>query len=161
MAIGRDGAIGCENRLIWPIREDLKHFKALTTGHPVVMGRNTWESLPRKPLPGRLNIVVSSRKGWEPEGAVVAGSLREALEVAQDRSVESPFVIGGGRLYAEALPLCSRLHLTEIDSEAPKADTWFPLIDRSQWIEEERSEDKEAEVDGRQLVYRFVTLRRR
>lgn len=161
VAIGLDGAIGCENRLIWPISEDLRHFKAVTTGHPVIMGRNTWESLPKKPLPGRTNIVVTSRPGYQAHGALCASSLQEALRLASEASEESPFVIGGGRLYAESLPLCRRLHMTLVEAEAPHADTWFPTIDPSEWDVAEESEVKEADCDGKILNFRFRTLVRK
>lgn len=161
VAIGLDGAIGCENRLIWPISEDLRHFKAVTTGHPVIMGRNTWESLPKKPLPGRTNIVVTSRPGYQAFGALCASSLEEALRFASEASEESPFIIGGGRLYAESLPLCRRLHMTLVEAEAPHADTWFPTIDPSEWDVAEESEVKEADCDGKILNFRFRTLVRK
>lgn len=161
VAVGLDGAIGCENRLIWPISEDLRHFKAVTTGHPVIMGRNTWESLPKKPLPGRTNIVVTSRDGYQAAGALCASSLEDALRLAAEASEESPIVIGGGRLYAEALPMCGVLHLTVVEAEAPHADTWFPAIDFSEWNVAEESEVKEAECGGKILKFRFRTLMRK
>lgn len=158
VALGRNNEIGCENRLLWPIREDLKHFKAVTMGRPVIMGRKTWESLPKKPLPGRLNVVVSSNPAYEAEGASVAASLAGALALARRESRETPVVIGGGRLYAEALPLCTRLHLTLVDAEALQADTWFPAINPADWNVESDSKEMTAAVDGHEVKYRFRTL---
>lgn len=160
VALGRNNEIGCENRLIWPIREDLKHFKALTTGHPVIMGRKTWESLPKRPLPGRTNVVITRQKDYQAPGACVAGSLQEALEMIAD-SGTFPFIIGGASLYAEALPGAARLHLTRIDADAPQADTWFPAIDGNIWEMEESSDPMEAILPGEQepVSYRFETLR--
>ncbi|MBD5289315.1 MAG: dihydrofolate reductase [Bacteroides sp.] len=173
VSIGNRNEIGCENNLLWPIREDLRRFKALTTGHPIIMGRNTWFSLPRRPLPGRLNIVVSQNPDFIPEGEGVlkASSLEEALRIA--RSSESygekePFVIGGGRLYAAALPLAQRLFLTRVDAVAPYADTFFPSIDSDLWETEEVSESFTAELpspeppqERESVSYRFQTLRRK
>lgn len=122
VAIGKDGAIGKEGDLIWKIPEDLKRFKALTMGHPVIMGRKTWESLPKRPLPGRRNIILSRRKDFNAEGGEVVSSVKEALEMT---SGEDPFVIGGAEIYKAFLPLSERLYLTVVDSECPEADAFL------------------------------------
>ena len=151
-AVARDGGLGRDGELLFRIPEDLRRFKALTLGHPVVMGRKTWQSIGR-PLPGRRNLVVSRDPSYAAEGAEVVGSLAAAL--AATDSAAQVAVIGGASLYAAALPLADRLELTEIDAERP-ADTWFPAWDRTGWI---RTEDAPATTpDG--LRYRFVTWRR-
>src|SRR3970282_2251892 len=110
-AVAKNGVIGAAGKLPWRLPEDLKHFKALTLGHPVIMGRKTWESL-GKPLPGRDNIVVTRSSGFEAHGASVASSLDAALALCMGEPIV--FVIGGGELYAEALPVADGLVLTEI-----------------------------------------------
>jgi dihydrofolate reductase len=120
--------IGVDGRLPWHLPEDLALFKRVTTGSTVVMGRRTWESLPTaaRPLPGRRNVVLSRGRGWQAAGAEVAGSLRAALALAEG----DVWVIGGGRVYREALPLADRLVVTEVDLEVP-GDTQAPEIDAS------------------------------
>lgn len=120
-----NGVIGHNGTMPWHLPEDLAHFKALTQGHPVIMGRKTWDSLPARfrPLPGRRNIVVTRNAGWHGEGAERAGSLAEALRLAQDAA--KVFVIGGAELYALALPQADELVLTEIEAELD-GDVFFP-----------------------------------
>lgn len=141
-AVAANGIIGKGGGLPWHLPEDLKHFKRLTLGHPVIMGRRTWESL-GKPLPGRENIVISSRPGYEAPGAAVANSLEAALALCAAEPVT--FVIGGQQLFAEALPIAAGLALTEIQREFP-GDTWFPEYDRSKWRETQR--EAHAAADG-------------
>ncbi len=136
----------------WRLPEDLKHFKALTTGHPIVMGRKTWESLGR-PLPGRLNIVVSRNTGYQAEGATTVTSLTSAIAAAG--KVNELFVIGGADVYRLALALADRLQLTELDDEFA-GDTHFPEFDRSEWIESARSHHRSEQGLG----YSFVTYDR-
>ena len=133
-AVAANGIIGAGGRLPWRLPEDLKHFKHLTMGHPVIMGRRTWESL-GGPLPGRENIVVSTRRGYEAPGAAVASSLDAALALCAGERVA--FVIGGTRLFEAALPLASGLVMTEIKRDYA-GDTRFPEYDRSQWRESQR-----------------------
>ena len=114
VAIARNGVIGNGNALIWRIAEDLRRFKALTTGHPVIMGRKTYESIGR-PLPNRTNVVVTRRKDYRPEGCLVAGSLEQAVGLFDPS--EEIFIIGGAQIYAQAMPMADRLYLTEIDSD--------------------------------------------
>lgn len=123
--VARNGVIGRDNAMPWHLPEDLAHFKRTTLGQPVVMGRRTWESLPARfrPLPGRRNVVVTRDEQWRAEGATRAGSLDEALRLAGE--AERIFVIGGGQIYAAALPLAQELHLTEIEADAD-GDTRFP-----------------------------------
>lgn len=153
-AVARNGVIGIDNRLPWHLPADLKHFKALTLGHTVIMGRKTWESLPDKfrPLPGRRNIVITRNPSYRAAGALVASTLPEALRAAESGEA---FVIGGAELYAAALPLADRLQLTEIDADF-EGDTRFPAIEGSQWLESAR----ETHRDEAGLGYAFVCYRR-
>lgn len=157
VAMGADRAIGRGGDLIWHLREDLKHFKALTMGHPVIMGRKTWESLPKGALPGRLNIVVSRNTEYHAPGATVCHSIEEALQTALQADSE-PFIIGGGNIYAATLPLADNLHLTLVESSFEDADTFFPQIDESQFHLTEISEPATDPSCG--LTYRFMTYER-
>jgi dihydrofolate reductase len=154
-AVARGGVIGRGGTIPWRLPEDLERFKDLTTGHAVVMGRRTWDSLPERfrPLPGRRNVVVTRNPGWSAEGAERAGSLAAALELVE--SEPHVFVIGGGQLYAEALPLADELLLTEIDTEI-EGDTFFPSWDRSEFEEVSR----EPLVSETGIPFSFVTYLR-
>ena len=150
-AVARNGPIGANGRLPWHLPDDLKRFRALTTGHTVVMGRKTWASLPRA-LPGRQNVVVTRDHAFRAPGADVAHSLDEALDIA---TMPPPvFCIGGAELYASALPRASVLHLTEIDRDF-EGDVRLPPIDRTQWRETSREPGRLAGPDG--FDYAFVT----
>ena len=127
-AMGRKRVIGAKGGMPWHLPADLKHFKSVTAGHPVLMGRRTFESIGR-PLPGRQNIVVSRKLTTPPDGCELAANLTGALEIAGDRPA---MVIGGGQLYSAALPLASRLELTFVDA-APDGDTYFPEWQHSDW----------------------------
>ncbi|TSA00377.1 MAG: dihydrofolate reductase [Rhodocyclaceae bacterium] len=153
-AVARNGVIGIDNRLPWHLPADLKHFKALTSGHTVIMGRKTWESLPAqfRPLPGRCNIVVTRNAGYRAEGATVVLSLPAAIGATESREA---FVIGGAELYAAAMPLANCLQLTEIDTIF-EGDTWFPAIEPHQWHETAR----ETRHDAAGFGYAFVTYQR-
>lgn len=140
-AVASNGVIGRKGQLPWHLPEDLKHFKRLTLGHPVIMGRRTWESLGR-PLPGRDNIVVTRQAGYDAPGAAVASSLEAALALSAGEPVV--FVIGGQQLFAESLPIAAGLVLTEIDREY-EGDTWFPPYDRSRWRESQREHHTAAD----------------
>lgn len=127
-AIGRGRELGLAGELLWSLPDDLKRFKALTFGHPVIMGRKTWESLPERfrPLPGRTNVVVTRQSGYTATGATVVDGLSDAFLAAADAvGSDETFVIGGGELYAAALPYATRLYLTLVD-EIAEADTYFP-----------------------------------
>src|SRR3954471_13042458 len=134
-AVAANGIIGRHGRLPWHLPEDLKHFKRLTLGHPVIMGRKTWESLNGKALPGRDNIVVTRTPGYAAPGAAVASSLDAALALCAGESVA--FVIGGEQLFAESLPIAAGLVLTEIQRDY-EGDTRFPDYERSRWKESQR-----------------------
>lgn len=156
VAVTRDNAIGRGGDLIFRLRGDMRHFKAVTMGHPVIMGRKTWESLPNGALPGRRNMVISRNKDYRAEGAEVFGSLESALEALS--AGDEAMVIGGAQIYGEALALASRLYLTVIDAEAGDADTFFPEIG-DEWVETDRGERFVDEASG--LGYRFVCLSRK
>jgi dihydrofolate reductase len=133
-AVASNGIIGAGGKLPWHIPGELKHFKKLTLGHPVIMGRHTWESL-KGPLPGRENIVVTRTAGYEARGAAVASSLEAALAMCAGEPVA--FVIGGTQLFEESLPVAAGMALTEIKRDY-EGDTWFPKWDRAQWKESQR-----------------------
>ncbi|MBP8897504.1 MAG: dihydrofolate reductase [Sulfuritalea sp.] len=153
-AVARNGVIGRDNALPWHLPADLKRFKALTTGHAVIMGRKTWESLPEKfrPLPGRQNIVVTRNAGYAASGATVVNSLADAVAAA---SGSEAFVIGGAELYQAALGLADRLELTEIARDYD-GDTVFPTRDPAQWRETAR----ESQRDDNGLDFAFVSYAR-
>ena len=154
-AVARGGIIGRDGSLPWRLPEDMAHFRDVTVGHPVVMGRRTWESLPERfrPLPGRRNVVVTRNSAWTAEGAERAGSLDDALDLLEGEDRVS--VIGGGELFAEALSVADELVLTELDL-AVEGDTVFPAWDRSGFVETSR--ERRVAADG--TPYAFVTYRR-
>lgn len=154
VAAGRNGVIGRDNDLPWRLPDDLAHFKRLTLGKPIVMGRKTWESLGR-PLPGRHNIVVSRNPAFSAVGASVVGSLDAALMLARDAG--EVMLIGGAELFALGLPHAQRLYLTEVDA-APAGDVYFPPLDKTQWRETHREHHP---ADARHAAaFDFVTLER-
>jgi dihydrofolate reductase len=146
-AVAANGIIGAKGRLPWHFPEELQHFKRLTMGHPLIMGRRTWESLGR-PLPGRENIVVTRTPGYEAPGAAVASSLDAAIALCAGEPVA--FVIGGTQLFEAALPLARGLVLTEIQRDY-QGDTWFPAYDRTQWREAQR--EAHTAADGTRFDY--------
>jgi dihydrofolate reductase len=156
VAVARDGVIGRDGGLPWHLPEDLARFRAVTIGHPVVMGRRTWDSLPERfrPLPGRRNVVVTRNAAWTAEGAERAGSLDEALALAGD--VERVAVIGGGDVFAEALSLADELHVTEIELDV-EGDTFFPPVDPDAFVEMTR--EPHVATDG--TPFSFVTYARK
>lgn len=150
VAIGDNGAIGKDGKVPWRIPEDLRHFKSVTMGHAIIMGRKTWDEVGR-PLPGRRNMVISRQPGLALEGAEVFTTLDLAIEAARTTDAE-PHIIGGSTIYEAAMPLATRIHLTEVHRSV-EADTFFPPFDRSVWREVER---RPAETEG----VEFVTLER-
>ncbi|MFO1248329.1 MAG: dihydrofolate reductase [Alphaproteobacteria bacterium] len=150
VAIADNGVIGKDGGIPWHISEDLKRFKVLTMGHTIVMGRKTWDSLPRKPLPGRVNVVVTRQQDWRAEGAVTASSLGQATAGTSG----TVMIIGGAEIYERALPLASRIELTEVH-RAFDGDARFEL-NRTGWTETAR----ESHVTPDGLRYSYVTLTR-
>lgn len=152
-------AIGRGGDLLYHVSADLRHFKELTMGNSVVMGRKTYESLPKGALPGRRNIVVTRQKDYRAQGIETAASLPEALELAANDGREV-FVIGGGEIYRQAFPLADRLELTEIYAPTPPdADTYLDRPDPAQWAESARGERLCDERSG--LEYAFVCYNRK
>ena len=157
VAMAKNRAIGKDNQLIWHISNDMKHFKEVTLGHTVIMGYNTWKSLPgQRPLPHRRNIIISSRLEQEPEGFEVAHSIQESLELVRDE--EEVFIMGGGSIYEQFLPKADLLYLTRLDHNF-EADTYFPFINFENWslIELEVIDD-DPQVD---FSYRFEVWERK
>lgn len=137
VAVSEDWGIGKDNELLWHISEDLKRFKRLTTGNTVVMGKNTWESLPRRPLPGRKNIVLTDNPKEIIDNAVTCFSIEDALSKCSPD--EEIFIIGGGSIYRQFMPLADRLYITHVHKKAP-ADIYFPEIDLKIWKVTEEEE---------------------
>ena len=153
-----NGVIGRDNALPWHLPADLKHFKRLTVGKPVVMGRKTYDSI-GKPLPGRHNIVLTRDAGWRADGVTVVANLAEAIAAAgldPKTRAEEVMIIGGAAVYSEALPIATRVYLTEVH-DTPEGDTQLPTFDQARWRETAR-EDHPAD-EGRP-AYSFVTLER-
>ncbi|MCM1029571.1 MAG: dihydrofolate reductase [Pseudoflavonifractor sp.] len=157
-AIAANRAIGLRGDMLFHISADLRRFKAITMGKPLVMGRKTFESLPGGPLPGRRNIVVTRQASCPRPGIETAPSLADALSLAATSAPEEIMVIGGGEIYSQALPLASRLYLTEIDALPSEADTFFPPLPPGQWAVSETDGPFTDPRSG--LTYRFVTLTR-
>jgi dihydrofolate reductase len=155
-AVARGGVIGRDGTIPWRIPEDARRFREVTIGHPVVMGRRTWESLPDRfrPLPGRRNVVVTRNPEWRAEGAERAGSFEEALRLVE--GAERVSIIGGAQLYADALALADELLLTEIDLDV-EGDTYFPAWKRADY--DEVSREERVSEDG--IPFAFVAYRRR
>ena len=157
VAIAQGNAIGRKGDLLFHISADLRRFKEITMGHPIIMGRKTFESFPKGPLPGRQNIVITRQSDYHHDGITVVGSFSSALTAANN--TDEVFVIGGGEIYREAINHASKLYLTEIDATVEDADTFFPEINREEWVETEVSEWITDERSGAR--YRFVCLSRR
>lgn len=149
-AVADNGVIGADNALIWRLPSDFAFFKRITMGKPIVMGRNTFESI-GKPLPGRVNIVVSRKSGYQPDGVIVISDLDAALEhartMAEADGLDEIMVIGGGAIYAAAMPVADRLYVTHVHLH-PEGDTHFPEIDPAQWFEVDREEVARGERDS-------------
>lgn len=153
-AVGSNLELGIRGDLVWHISADLKNFKRITSGHPVIMGRKTWESLPKRPLPGRKNIILS-RQLNSAEGAVVVSSVENAIKACEGE--ETPFIIGGAEIYSSFLPYATELYITKVDAKVPEGvDSWFPeyhadwhIVEASDW-----------EHDNNGINYRFEKWKR-
>lgn len=152
VATDKNLAIGNQNKLLFWLPNDLKRFKELTTGNTIIMGRNTFLSLPKGALPNRRNIVLSTRKDASFPGAETFSSLEEAINNCSEE--EKVFIIGGASVYKQALPLADVLCITEIDAEAPEADTYFPAIDPTIW--KEKSRESHTADEKHPCPYAFV-----
>ncbi|MEI7581709.1 dihydrofolate reductase [Runella sp.] len=157
VAAAQNGVIGRDNQLIWRLPDDLKQFKRLTTGHPIIMGRKTFDSI-GKPLPNRTSIVITRSKEWCMEGVLVVNSIEEAVEVAQKTDTEEVFVIGGAEIYRLTLPIADKIYLTEVRADF-EGDAYFTIPDIEYWQEESRlhhtSDEKHA------IAFDFVELVRK
>ena len=156
VAVASDWAIGRQGDLLCHLPADMRHFKEVTMGHSIVIGRKTFESFPRRPLPGRQNIVITRNTSWDYPGVAVAHSLDEAITSAQTDTV---FIIGGAQIYEQALPLVDVLHLTLIHARWATADAFFPQPDMSQWQEVEREHHTSDHRNA--YEFDFITLKRR
>jgi dihydrofolate reductase len=157
VAAGEDNAIGKDNDLIWHLSDDLKHFKTLTNGHHIIMGRKTFESFP-KPLPNRTHIVITRQKDYKvPTGVVVVSSLPDAIDAA--RYDKQAFIIGGGEIYKQAMTLADKLEITRVHSTFNNADTFFPEIDLSQWQEVSKTTHNADEKHA--YSFSFITYLRK
>ena len=157
VVIADDGAIGKDNGLLCHLPADLKHFKSITMGHTIIMGRRTFESLPKGALPGRENIVVSRNADYRAEGAKVCTSIEQAI--AEASMPGECFIIGGAQLYASTIAQVDKLYLTAIHAHFDDADAYFPAINPDEWTEIDR-EDHQADEKNR-FDYSFVTLKRK
>lgn len=155
-ACAENRVIGGNNQLLWHIPEDLKHFKALTLGKPVIMGRKTFDSIGR-PLPNRPNIVITRQQGWTAGGVTVAHSLEDALKTAQKLDAREIMIIGGAQLYAQALPFATRVYLTLIH-KVYDGDALFPELIQSEWRQTDRKKGVECLTAG--MDYEFITYER-
>ncbi len=159
VAVARNGVVGRDNALPWRLKSDLALFKQVTMSKPVIMGRKTWDSLPRKPLPGRLNVVLSKDGSFAPKGAVVCEDFAEALEIAREQAAEDGAeevcVIGGVALFKLALPKARRMYLTEVDAE-PQGDVYFPPFAEEDWKEVRREPYPAGEGDDHAFVFRVL-----
>ncbi|WP_299098907.1 dihydrofolate reductase [uncultured Winogradskyella sp.] len=153
VAAGENNAIGKDNKLIWHLIDDLKHFKSLTNGHHIIMGRKTFESFP-KPLPNRTHVVITRQKDYKvPEGVIVVNSLDDAIDAA--RFDKQPFIIGGGEIYKQAMSLVDKLEITRVHSNFENADTFFPEIDKTKWQEVSRTTHRADEKHA--YAFSFIT----
>ena len=156
VAVSEDWGIGKDNELLWHLPEDLKRFKRLTFGNTVIMGKKTWESLPRKPLPGRKNIVLTDDPSESIDYSITAYSIVDALSKCEME--EEIFVIGGGNVYRQFIPITDRLYITHVHRKA-HADVYFPEIDTAIWEVVEKEEFNDRETD--EIPYTFIIYERR
>jgi len=162
VARARNGVIGRDNGLPWRLKTDLVNFKRVTMGKPVIMGRKTWDSLPFKPLPGRLNVVLSRDGSFQPDRAVVCERFNEAIELAreqaEDDGASEVCVIGGLALFELALPKARRIYLTEVDAD-PEGDVILPAFDEADWTEISREAHPAGPDDDHPFVFRVLERR--
>ncbi len=161
VAVAEDNAIGKNNSLPWNLPEDLKFFKRTTMGKPVIMGRKTFDSLGRA-LPGRLNIVLSRNANLElPEGVLLYTDVNAALERLQNENIEEGFIIGGGKVFEDTLPLIDRMYITRVHTSIPDADAFFPSVDHTHWTlvwEEKHQADEQHKFDYTFQKYERVEM---
>ncbi|MFN3353123.1 MAG: dihydrofolate reductase [Brevundimonas sp.] len=162
VARGRNGVIGRDGDLPWRLRSDLQRFKAITIGKPCIMGRATWQSLPLKPLPGRLNVVLTRDESFEAKGALVVHTLADALGIAREQAredgVDEVCVIGGAQIFETTLPKAKRLYITEVDA-APDGDVTFPPFDETAFVEVSSEAHPAGEKDDHAFTFRVLERR--
>jgi dihydrofolate reductase len=156
VAIAEDNGIGYKNELLWHLPEDMKRFRKLTLGHTVIMGKKTWESLPKKPLSERTNIIITDNPHDRFESGITAYSIEDALSKCEEN--DEIFIIGGGSIYRQFMPIADRLLITHIHKKTP-ADIYFPIIDPEIWEPVEKEEY--LQDDGSQIPYTYVIYRRK
>lgn len=156
VAVGKNLEIGKDNELLWHLPADMKYFKEITTGHHVIMGRKSYESIPNKyrPLPNRVNVVVSRQTDFQIEGALITTSIDKAIEIAEAAGEKEVFIIGGGQIYNLAIKteLVDRIYITWVEANFD-ADTFFPIIDFTDWNEVSRMERKKDERNAHELTF--------
>jgi dihydrofolate reductase len=152
VAVAENQVIGYNNQLLWRLKEDLQRFKGLTMGHHIIMGRKTYESVGR-PLPGRTNVIITRNKDFKADGCLMVGSLDEAIKVANSDS--EVFIIGGGEIYNQSLPIADKIYLTRVHASFP-GDTFFPELDLTEWVTESITKGKP--VNDNELGYTFIDL---
>ena len=155
VAMAQNRTIGVNNTLPWRCPADLQHFKALTMGHHIIMGRKTFDSIGR-PLPGRTTVIVTRNRDLQVEGCLIAHSLQDAIAACSGD--DEAFIVGGAELYTQALPLVARLYITEIQQDVA-GDAHFPELDRETWLEVSR--EKHTQTEPQPLEYHFVTYQRK
>jgi dihydrofolate reductase len=162
VARAANGVIGRDGALPWRLKSDMALFRTLTLGKPVIMGRKTWDSLPRRPLPRRINIVLSRDGSFSPAGAVVCDDFSECVQIgrehAREDGVEEVCVIGGAALFDLALPRARRIYLTEVGAEV-EGDVRFPAFDESAWVETHREDHRAGDDDDYPFVFRVLERR--
>lgn len=154
VAAAQNGVIGRDNQLIWHLPDDLKQFKRLTTGHPILMGRKTFESI-GKPLPNRTSIVITRNQHWQFEGVIVVNTVEEAIEAARQTGTEEAFVIGGAEIYQMMLPATDKIYLTEVKADF-EGDAFFRIPDLNEWREVQRTAHTTDEKHA--VAFDFVEL---
>lgn len=164
VAMGNNRAIGKDNQLLWHLPEDLQYFKRVTMGKPIIMGRKTFESIGR-PLPGRLNIVLTRQTDWQHEGVKIVHTIEDALQLAQAQSlidgIDEVMVIGGAEIYQAALPQADKLYITQVDADID-GDAFFPEVDMTQWQELSRESfsASDSSLPSNTYDYAFCLLTR-
>lgn len=155
VAVSRNGVIGRDGGLPWRISADLKRFKQITMGKPVIMGRKTWEGLPKRPLLGRTNIVITRQADYGARGARVAADVDAAMKIASEDQPEEIAVIGGGEIFRMFLPLAGRIYLSEVDLDV-EGDTFFPKLDPARWREVSREVHEKGPNDTASFILRVL-----
>lgn len=157
VAIAENNVIGKDNQLIWHLPADLRHFKQKTMGHPMIMGRKTFESI-GKPLPGRTTIIVTRQEDYQAEGCIVVYSVEEAIAKGKELDSEQVSIVGGAEIYKQALPYVDTLYLTEVH-HAFDGDTFFPDLQKEEW--QEMSAESHQQDEKNEYAYTFKELRRK